>query len=211
MIRSSLFPILPLTLLTILMAVPQHAAAEPQQQYERALRMAAQGDDAGAVALLKERAGLLPAGHVWRERMEAASTLLDLRRNRATEFSASPALPQMVLVSDYLKSHAVPNADPGMMPALLGTLFPGAGHLWLGRIHDAGVAAMLVLPMLALTIWAVIRRMGPVTVFFALITLWLWSGTVYSALSLAERSALEAYLSWWSGAWQASGLPGRPW
>jgi len=53
--------------------------------------------------------------------------------------------------------------------------------------------------------------MGPVTVFFVLTTLWLWSGSVFSAVSLAERGSFEAYVLWWQGLWQASGLPGRPW
>ena len=70
---------------------------------------------------------------------------------------------------------------------------------------------MLVWPMLLLTLWAARRHMGPVTVFFALITVWLWSGTVFSSMSLAERASFEAYTLWWQGLWQASGLQGQPW
>ena len=97
------------------------------------------------------------------------------------------------------------------MPAILATIFPGAGHAWQGRWQDAWVAAIMVWPMLILTLWAASRRMGPVTIFFAMITAWLWSGTVFSSISLAERGGMESYLLWWQGVWQASGLPGRPW
>ena len=97
------------------------------------------------------------------------------------------------------------------LPGLLATIFPGAGHAWQERWNDAVVAAIMVWPMLILTLWAAYRRMGPVTIFFAMITAWLWSGTVFSAISLAERGDVEAYLVWWQGLWQASALPGRPW
>jgi len=61
------------------------------------------------------------------------------------------------------------------------------------------------------TFWADRRDMGPVTVFFAMITAWLWSGMVFSATSLAERGGYELYYAWWQQLWQASGLPSKPW
>ena len=53
--------------------------------------------------------------------------------------------------------------------------------------------------------------MGPVTAFFALVTAWLWSGSVFSAIALAERGGMEAYLDWWRELWRFAAIPGRPW
>jgi hypothetical protein len=116
-----------------------------------------------------------------------------------------------MLMSNWLKQHPIPAVEDSIMPGLLAAIIPGSGHAWLGRWGDAGVAAMLVWPLLILTFWAARRDMGPVTVFFALITAWLWSGTVFSATSLAERGDYELYYAWWQQMWQASGLPSKPW
>jgi len=152
---------------------------------------------------------------IWRERMQAAGALLEMRKRQVMKppltFNPAPNSSHAGLMDQYIHHHPSPELVKAWIPGLLATLFPGSGHAWLGRWHDAAVAAILVWPMLLLTFWAWKRRMGPVTVFFGLLTLWLWSGTVFSAVSLAERGGMEAYMAWWQGLWQFTGLPGRPW
>lgn len=202
----------PLVLLVLLCLAPRPLHAEPSQAYRQALAMAAEGRDREAVAMLNGAAAALPpAQSIWRQRMRAAARLLDIRRNRATRVTLPEASAAGVLVHRYLRTHPPPAPRPAWPLGLLATLVPGAGHAWLGRWRDAGTAAFMVWPMIFLTLWAARRRMGPVTVFFALITVWLWSGTVFSAVSLAARGDMEAYLAWWRGVWLASGLPGHPW
>ncbi|MDX8404776.1 MAG: hypothetical protein R8K50_01330 [Mariprofundus sp.] len=204
-----------LTLLLLLSALPA-AQASPAAVWQQAMAMAAAGNLSEAKAHLAGAVAVMPgsADDLWRKRMQLAVMLLDMRQGEAVELSL---LQQQVdwtqtqLMQGYLQSHSGPVITPSWIPALLGTLVPGAGHAWQGRWRDAGVAAMLVIPMLLLTLWAARRRMGPVTLFFALICIWLWSGSVFSALSLAERGAGETYLLWWQGLWQAAALPGRPW
>jgi len=188
-------------------AAPEQAAAEI---YYQDMALAAGGRGAEAVAMLDGAVAVMPPSDIWRSRMQAATALLAMQQRHA----AAPALAaenrHVPLMRHYLQLHPVPEATQAWWPALLGVV-PGAGHLWLGRLHDAATAALLVWPMLLLTFWAMRRGMGPVTLFFAGITIWLWSGTIFSAYSLAERGDLESYLGWWQGLWQASGLPGRPW
>jgi len=179
--------------------------------YDRALQLAAAGNDTAALEHLAGALPLLRPQGPWQGRFEAAMGLLEMRRHAALRSQLPDGSPESLLVAGYLQQHPAPQPDSAWAAAVLATLLPGAGHAWLQRWHDAGVAALLVWPMLLLTLWAARRRMGPVTVFFAMLTVWLWSGTVFSALSLAERGNAEAYAVWWSGAWQASGLPGRPW
>ncbi len=188
--------------------------------WQEVMALAASGHDAEAVAALRAGAWLA-ASEGWRARMRSAAALLAMREaaRRGRLHAAGPAENaaaglrgvHRMLAARWLKAHPAPEAAPSWPAGLLAALLPGAGHAWLGRWRDAGVAAMLTWPMLLLTFWAARRRMGPVTVFFAAITLWLWSGTVFSAVSLAERGGLEDWLRWWQALWQASGLPGRPW
>lgn len=186
-------------------------AAEPGEVdvYKSAMSMAADKDSMQAVAML-QGAAAVSGDSVWRERMVLAARLIEMRsaRSFAIELGGSN---HDRLAEGYLRSAPKPVAETSMVPAVLAVFLPGAGHAWLGRWHDAWVASIMVWPMLVLTIWAARRRMGPVTVFFALITAWLWSGTVFSAVSLSERATLEGYMIWWQGLWQASALPGRPW
>jgi len=184
------------------------ASAGAQDAYRQAITLAAQGRNAEAVAMLAGAAETAPG--VWGERMRVAAQLLALREHQGVNLPSADSL-NGALIAGYAKSHAVPAPAGGRMAGVLAAIFPGAGHAWLGRWHDAGTVALMLWPMLLLTLWAWRRGMGPLTVFFALLTLWLWSGSIFSAVSLAERGALEAYVQWWQGLWQASGLPGRPW
>jgi len=184
------------------------AAADAADAYRQAMALAVQGRDAQAVAMLAGAAETAP--EVWSERMRAAARLLTMRARQGIELPPVDGL-NGALIAAYGQTHAAPTAADPRLAGILATLFPGAGHAWLGRWHDAGVAVLLVWPILLLTLWAWRRGMGPLTVFFVLLTLWLWSGTVFSAVSLAERGGFEAYVQWWQGLWQASGLPGRPW
>ncbi len=195
--------------------------ADTAATYRQAVQMAAQGDDRGAQARLQAMAGMLPAGNFWRQRAVAAEALITMRMTQQTLFPArvpaSVELQQsgpnqyMALASAYASEHQLLPEARRWPAILLAVMLPGAGHAWQGRWRDAGMAAAMVWPMLFLTVWAAKRRMGPVTLFFALITLWLWSGTIFSSMSLAERANAESYMAWWQGVWQASGLPGRPW
>lgn len=201
-----------------ILAVPTPASAmdrHPEDVYQQAIRLAAGGHDAEASAMLEGAAQMLGADDVWRERMRVASALLAMRRQRMHgNATLPPAFEPSIharLIARYLKEHPQPEFEHAWLVGGLAALFPGAGHAMLGRWHDAATSAVLVWPMLLLTLWAWRRRMGPVTVFFALITVWLWSGTVFSAISLAHRGGIEQWLSWWQGLWRFSALPGRPW
>ena len=191
--------------------VTDEVEASPAETYKKAVALAADGKDSEAVARLNGALDVYAVHDVWRERMQSAEALLSMREQRQPRPRFSGQSPQAGLVEAYLRQHPAPVAESSWMPGIFATLLPGSGHAWLGRWRDAGVAALMVWPMLLLTLWAGKRRMGPLTVFFAMITVWLWSGTVFSAVSLAERGGYESYLAWWQGLWQASGLQGRPW
>jgi len=197
-----------LLLAVLVSAYAPQADAGAGDAYHRAMALAAQGRDSEAVAMLAGAAEMAPA--VWNERMRVAAQLLTMRTRQGVELPSADGL-NGALIATYGKMHAAPQPADARFAGILASIFPGAGHAWLGRWHDAGIAALMVWPMLLLTLWAWRRRMGPLTVFFVLITLWLWSGSVFSAVSIAERGAFEAYVLWWQGLWQASGLPGRPW
>lgn len=201
-----------LFLALVLASLP--AQASPEQAWRQAMSEASDGKLNQAMARLAGAEQVLPSGSLWKQRLQLARGLLQMRRERATELDRlglqdKPL--QMQLMRQYISRNPPPEAGSSLWPGLMAALFPGAGHALQGRWRDAAVAAALVWPMLILTLWAARRRMGPVTVFFALLTVWLWSGTVFSAVSLAERGALESYMLWWQGLWQAAALPGRPW
>jgi len=195
-------------LLLFIVIIPIHVEAAASDAYRQGIALAAEGRDGQAVAMLRGVAA--SSSGIWSERAATAARLIDMRlRQDASKLEIASL--NGVLLAKYQLLHAPPQAANGRFAGIFATLFPGAGHAWLGRWRDAGIAALMVWPMLLLTFWAAKRRMGPVTVFFTLLTLWLWSGSVFSAVSLAERGAFEAYVLWWQGLWQASGLPGRPW
>jgi len=202
-----------LLLCAIIFCPGMQAMAGSRDVYRQAVQLAAQGHNDEAAAMLMGAAGMSRGQDVWRERMQAAAALLRMREEHALRPILAPAANTIHagLTEQYIHVHPAPEQARVWIPGLLATLFPGSGHAWLTRWHDAAVAAMLVWPMLLLTFWAWKRRMGPVTVFFGLLSLWLWSGTVFSAVSLAERGSMEAYMAWWQGLWQFTGLPGRPW
>jgi hypothetical protein len=201
-----------LLLSTFLLLMPVALLASPQQAYEKAMVLAASGHDSEAVAHLQGAVAVMSNTDAWQERMTLAVMLLDMRRYQRVELTKSNRPSTHVRLADaYLKEHGRPEVKDSWLPGVLASIFPGAGHAWQGRLKDALVAAVMVWPLLILTLWAAYRRMGPVTVFFTLMTAWLWSGTVFSAVSLAERGDFEVYIVWWQGLWQASALPGRPW
>ena len=197
--------------LVLLLMLPASVYAGADSGYAKAMQKAAIGHDAEAVAILQALSISLEEADVWKQRAQAASELLQMRARLVATPDLGAPTPYMAMAAAYAKQTPLPAASASWVPGVIGAIVPGAGHAWQGRWRDAGVAAMLVWPMLFLTFWAARRRMGPVTVFFALISMWLWSGSVFSAVSLAERGDMEAYLVWWQGMWQASGLPGRPW
>lgn len=199
-----------------LFLLPLLSSASPQQAWQEAMGLAQKGSDKQAIALLRG-ASLQEGGQsVWAQRFDIAIRLLALRYEAKQNSEYNNILlagknQYEILLENWLKQHPVPSVSDSVLPSLLASIIPGAGHAWLGRWGDAGVAAMLVWPLLILTFWAARRDMGPVTVFFALITAWLWSGTVFSATSLAERGDFELYYVWWQDMWIASGLPAKPW
>jgi len=200
----------------MLFCAPMFASAAPEQVWQESMRLAQTGQDRQAIAVLN--GAILQSGQptVWTQRFDIAKRLLTLRLDAKINSTYNTLIPNNrtlhdILMQNWLSQHPIPAVEDSFMPALLASIIPGSGHAWLGRWGDAGVAAMLVWPLLILTFWAARRDMGPVTVFFALITAWLWSGTVFSATSLAERGDFEMYYAWWQEAWVASGLPSRPW
>jgi len=195
----------------VLFALPQILEAKPDDLYYEAIRLAAQGKDVAAIERLRGGVAVVARSDPWRARMSAAAALLDMRNRQAASPIISDAEMHAVLIETYLRKRQPPRMERVWPIGLMATVLPGSGHAWLGRWHDASIAALMVWPMLFLTLWAARRRMGPVTLFFSMITLWLWSGTIFSAVSLAERGGSEAYMIWWQGLWNASGLLGRPW
>jgi len=200
----------------MLFCAPMFASAAPEQVWQESMRLAQTGQDRQAIAVLN--GAILQSGQptVWTQRFDIAKRLLTLRLDAKINSTYNTLIPNNrnqhdILMQNWLSQHPIPAVEDSFMPALLASIIPGSGHAWLGRWGDAGVAAMLVWPLLILTFWAARRDMGPVTVFFALITAWLWSGTVFSATSLAERGDFEVYYAWWQQMWAASGLPSRPW
>jgi hypothetical protein len=190
------------------------AHADPGAAYRAAMALAAQGKDGEAIARLQGARDALsagPAAEQWRGWLASAAALLEMRQDLRLQPTFAETAAAVGRVQDYLATAPPPERGRPWAAALFGAVVPGAGHVWLGRWRDGVKAATLVWPMFLLTVWAWRRRMGPVTVFFAALTVWLWSGTVFSAYSLARRGDLHAYLVWWQGVWQASGLPGRPW
>lgn len=196
--------------LVVLFAGAAHAAPVASD-YQTAMQLAAQGQDVQAAARLRERMKHVEWDDAWHDRLEAAASLLESRSQFSADIDLSNAPMQLALAGGYISGKPAPDKASTWPVGALSLIAPGGGHAWLGRWRDAGVAAMMVWPMIGLTLWAARRRMGPVTVFFALITIWLWSGVIFSALSMAEREAAEAYMQWWQGLWGATGLPGRPW
>ncbi len=186
--------------------------AGPEEAYRLAINLAAQGQEQQAITALAALIESQPSRSTWHERMLAAQQLISMKTTQQTTIpSQQISNPYLKLASAYAVRQPRLTKTNTWPVAISATLFPGAGHAWLGRWLDARTAALMVWPMLLLTLWAFKRGMGPVTLFFALITLWLWSGSVFSAISLAERGSLETYLVWWQNVWQSSGLPGRPW
>jgi len=187
------------------------ASESAEHVYQQSLQMALQGSLSESIVALQAASAVLPPENIWRERMLAASVLLGIRKQGTVRLLVSDDNNYLRLAKAYIQAHPHPESMRVWPVAVLASAFPGAGHAWQGRWHDAVVAALFVWPLLILTWWAARRKMGPVTVFFGLLTLWLWSGTVFSAVSLAERGDFELYVQWWQGVWQASALQGRPW
>ena len=201
-----------IVMLALLICISGSAEAAPEQTYQQSMHMAATGHEAESIAALFAAASVLTDYDIWKARMQAAAILLDMRRGQQTTMPAQVEhRDNLALAAGYARENQLPAAESSRLAAMLAVLVPGAGHAWQGRWRDAGAAAMLVWPLLVLTLWAARRKMGPVTVFFALITVWLWSGTIFSAMSLVERTSQAAYMLWWQGLWQASALPGQPW
>jgi len=194
----------------VLFAMPKLLQASPQQLWQQALRHAGQGNAKQAALMLNGAATVLRQGDPWRSRMMVASELYAMRAAQRVRPAASLVGNYGVLANRWLQHNPAPQPEKTWLVATLATVLPGAGHLLLHRWRDALVVVVLVWPMIGLTLWAARRRMGPVTLFFTLIATWLWSGTVFSAVSLAKRGGLEHYEQWWRALWQASGLPGSP-
>jgi len=197
--------------LLVVQSIPALAMQPSRLVYQQSIHMASQGQLSQAIIALQAASAVLPKGDVWRDRMLVAAILLQMREQQSAQLQARESNDYITLANRYIEKHPKPQVDTIWPVALLASIFPGAGHAWLGRWHDAIVAAALVWPLLILTLWAARRKMGPVTVFFALLTIWLWSGTVFSAISLAERGSLEVYMQWWQPLWLASGLPSQVW
>ncbi len=202
----------------LLLASTPASAGEPAYQaarmaYDSWIAKAAQGDLRTSVEGLRHLAAGLPANSIWRERCQMAVLLLDMRRQRSLHLPAM-AMPSMSyrLVERKWRQLDQLESPPARWLVLFGAMaVPGGGHAIMGRWHDAWVSFVMTGFMLWLTLWAFRRRMGPVTVFFGVLTVWLWGGTIFSALSLHERYFAEQYMNWWQQLWLASGLPGRPW
>jgi len=193
--------------LLLLCAMPMAVHATAQQVWQQALQ---NSDAAQSALMLRSAATVLQPSDPWQSRMRVASELYAMRSSQALR----PAQPLTgsygVLANGWLQQHPAPKAAKTWLIATVATVLPGAGHLLLQRWRDALVVVVLVWPMIGLTLWAARREMGPVTLFFTLITTWLWSGTVFSAVSLAKRGGLEHYEAWWRALWHAAGLPGSP-
>jgi hypothetical protein len=211
--RQHIFALNIIVMVVFLLCNSANTQAGTAEAYQQSINMAAQGHQKQAMAALSTLIKALPPQPAtWPQRIQAAQELIGMQMSQINTINSfNTANPYLNLAASYMRNNP-PRTEAKLWPAtVLATLLPGAGHAWQGRWHDAYTAALMVWPMLFLTLWALKRRMGPVTVFFALITIWLWSGTVFSSISLAERGSLESYMIWWQQVWLASGLPGRPW
>ncbi len=191
----------------LMAAAPAVGHAAPQEAWWQAIQQGQSGDLKQAAAMLRGAAAALAAGDPWRSRMLVAAELFTMRAHRAVRPQVALPGNHGALANRWLQQHPAPKPERTWLVATVATLLPGAGHLLLHRARDALVVVVLVWPMIGLSLWAAHRRMGPVTLFFAMITTWLWSGTVFSAVSLAKRGGLEHYLQWWQALWQAAALP----
>ncbi|MBF0281619.1 MAG: hypothetical protein HQM07_03515 [Zetaproteobacteria bacterium] len=209
-----------LLLLLLLMVSPAtiwgdggESTLAPAQVYRHAMQLAAADRLNESLASLHAAAAMLPQQHPWRERMECAASLLQMRKSQAFLLEGLHEQSHYTtLIRQFMQQHPQPEAASTTIPTLLAIILPGAGHAWLGRWHDALIAVLMVWPMLILTLWAIRRDMGPVSIFFTMMTTWLWSGTAFSAISLAKRGNLEGYMQWWQQLWLSSGLTGvTPW
>lgn len=184
----------------------------PQHVYQQAMQQASKGHYSEASLRLRATASALPEAHPWRQRMETAAALISMRQVQSVALPPLTSPLHKAMLNKSLQDRPAPNVENTWVPTALSVLLPGSGHAWMGRWSDALVAAVMVWPMLLLTLWAMRRDMGPVTVFFAMITTWLWSGTAFSAMSLSERANAELYMLWWQQLWLSSGLTGAvPW
>ena len=209
-------PIFKFFIVMLALCIPILSSASPEQAWDEAMMLAQQGKDGRAIALMQGATLQESTNSIWAQRFSIAMRLLELRseakhHSKYMGVQLSGQNQYEILMSNWLATHPAPEPADSAIPSILASIIPGSGHAWMGRWGDAGVAAMLVWPLLILTFWAARREMGPVTVFFAIITAWLWSGTVFSATSLAERGDFELYYAWWQEMWIAAGLPSRPW
>ncbi|RMG91470.1 MAG: hypothetical protein D6703_04975, partial [Zetaproteobacteria bacterium] len=169
-------------------------AAEPVSQtdrmaYESWIAKAAQGDLRSSVKGLNQLAARLPSDSIWHERCQMASLLLEMRRQRSTHLPpiAMPTISYRLVERKWRQLEQLAPPPPSWLVLAGAVVVPGGGHAIMGRWHDAWVSFVMTGFMVWLTCWAFRRRMGPVTVFFGVMTVWLWGGTIFSAVSLHER------------------------
>ncbi|MDQ6965263.1 MAG: hypothetical protein Q9M13_10130 [Mariprofundales bacterium] len=193
--------------MVLLSLSPMVVDAATEQVWQRALQS---GDARDSALMLQSAAGVLSESDPWRSRMLVAAELYTMRAEQAVRPSHPLVGRYGVLATGWLQQNPAPAPERVWVVATVATLLPGAGHLLLHRWRDALVVAVMVWPMIGLTLWAARRAMGPVTLFFTMIATWLWSGSVFSAISLAKRGGLESYEVWWRALWHAAGLPGSP-
>ncbi|MDQ6991737.1 MAG: hypothetical protein Q9M11_08415 [Mariprofundaceae bacterium] len=179
--------------------------------YHVCIHLAAQGKTSESIAALQASSALLSPINPWQQRMLAAASLLQMKQQQRTQLPNPQGNNNLMLAAAFAKQNPLPLAVNPWLAGSLAMILPGAGHAFLDRWHDAWIAFLMVVPLLILTFWAWHRSMGPVTVFFALLTAWLWSGSIFSAISLSQRGNMEAYMQWWKPLWQAAALSGQPW
>jgi len=189
-------------------------AAQPSAVvYHASIEMAAKGELNNAILSLQAASAVLPEGDIWRERMVGALALLQMRKNQEVTTGWFPRNMYAMLSFGYIRDNPIPanaKSASAWITGLLAAVFPGAGHAWLGRWHDAGVAAFMVWPLFLLTLWS-IKRGSPCSIGLVIVSLWLWSGTIFSAVSLTHRINTDVYMQWWKLIWKASALLGQPW
>ncbi|MDQ7005105.1 MAG: hypothetical protein Q9N67_09410 [Ghiorsea sp.] len=157
----------------LLLCLPMLVNAAPEEVWQESMQLAKIGQDRQAIAVLNGAILQSRQSTVWTQRFDIAKRLLMLRLHAKSNSSYNILIPKSdnqydMLMKGWLESHPIPQVEASFMPGLLAAILPGTGHAWLGRWGDAGVAAMLVWPLLILTFWAARRDMGPVTVFFCI-------------------------------------------
>ncbi|MDE0723792.1 MAG: hypothetical protein OSB62_03735 [Alphaproteobacteria bacterium] len=118
-----------------------------------------------------------------------------------TESLASIPSARGIELAERLKAFPVEKNDHVWIATGLG-IIPGLGHAYLKDKYSAATACIVGLILLSAMFYSLKYRLWSFTLFFAMIGLTFYAGTIFSAHSLALRGLLEARIMAMKG-WQS--------